>query len=115
MASLAASSSPSRWRRFVVGWNTPDVGIEMPRWMTLAGLLALVGIFFRQEALVFIALGIAVLALSLRLWWDFSLVATTYRRSFSSRRAFHGDEVTVMLETTNLKPLPVTRLEVAED
>jgi uncharacterized protein (DUF58 family) len=114
MASPATSAPSSRWQRFVIWWNTPDVGIEMPRWMGVAGLLAFVGILFRQPALVLVAVGIALVALSLRLWWDFALVATAYHRRFSTRRAFHGDEVTVTLETVNLKPLPVTRLEVAE-
>lgn len=114
MASQVTTESPSRWQRFVVWWNTPDVGIELPKWMTVAGALALFGILFRQEALVLVAIGIALVALALRLWWDFSLVATTYTREFSNKRAFHGDDVTVTLETVNLKPLPVTRLEVAE-
>jgi uncharacterized protein (DUF58 family) len=114
MAASASTASPSRWQRFVVWWNTPDVGIELPRWMGVAGVLALVGVMFRQPALVLVAIGIAMVALALRLWWDFALVATTYQRRFSTRRAFHGDDVTVTLETINLKPLPVTRLEVAE-
>lgn len=114
MAAQARTDPPSRWERFTAWWNTPDVGIEMPRWVTLAGILALLGVVFRQPALVLVGVGIALVALALRLWWDFSLVAVTYTRQFSSRRAFFGDEVTVTLETINLKPLPVTRLEVAE-
>jgi uncharacterized protein (DUF58 family) len=114
MAATARTEPPTRWQRFATWWNTPNVGIEMPRWMGIAGILALLGIVFRQPALVLVGIGIALVALALRVWWDFSLVATTYTRNFSSRRAFHGDEVTVSLETVNLKPLPVTRLEVAE-
>jgi uncharacterized protein (DUF58 family) len=114
MAAQARSDSPSRWQRFTSWWNTPDVGIEMPRWVTLAGILALLGVLFRQPALVLVGVGIALVAVALRLWWDFSLVAVAYTRSFSTRRAFHGDDVAVTLETVNLKPLPVTRLEVAE-
>lgn len=114
MAALTQEAQPSRWHRFVTWWNTPNVGIELHRWMTIAGLLALFGVLFRQPALVLVGVGVALVALGLRLWWDFALVATTYTRDFSSRRAFHGDEVTVTLETVNLKPLPVTRLEVAE-
>lgn len=114
MASQISTESPSFWQRFLAWWNTPDVGIELPRWMGVAGVLALFGVIFRQQALVLIAIGIALVALALRLWWDFSLVATNYSRAFSTKRAFHGDKVTVTLETVNLKPLPVTRLEVAE-
>lgn len=114
MESTVPSDQGSAWKRFSDWWNTPDVGIELPRWMTVAGVLLLIGIFFRQEALVLVGLAIALVALALRLWWDFALVAITYSRHFSTRRAFHGDEVTVTLETVNLKPLPVTRLEVAE-
>lgn len=114
MATQASTKPSSLWQRFVIWWNTPDVGIEMPRWMFVAGALALFGVVVRQQTLVLVAIGIALVALALRLWWDFSLVATTYTREFSTKRAFHGDEVTVTLETVNLKPLPVTRLEVAE-
>jgi uncharacterized protein (DUF58 family) len=114
MATNAATGSTSTWQRFVTWWYTPDVGIELPRWMSIAGILALFGTVFRQPTIVLVAIGIALVALSLRLWWDFALVATSYSRQFSSTRAFHGDAVTVTLETVNLKPLPVTRLEVAE-
>ncbi len=116
MGTRAGSSAPpaSTWQRLVAWWHTPDVGIEISRWVTLAGVLVLVGVLFRQQALVLIGIGIALVAFALRIWWDFSLVATTYIRQFSTRRAFHGDQVTVTLETTNAKPLPVTRLEVAE-
>lgn len=114
MAAQARTDPPSRRERFITWWNTPDVGIEMPRWVTLAGLLALLGVVFRQPALVLVGIGIALVAVALRLWWDFALVAVTYTRNFSSKRAFFGDDVTVTLETINLKPLPVTRLEVAE-
>ncbi|HYH12150.1 MAG TPA: DUF58 domain-containing protein, partial [Thermomicrobiales bacterium] len=114
MDTTATPEAPSAWKRFTEWWNTPDVGIELPRWMTVAGMVLLIGIFFRQEALVLVGMGIAIVALALRLWWDFALVAIRYERQFSTRRAFHGDDVTVTLETVNLKPLPVTRLEVAE-
>jgi uncharacterized protein (DUF58 family) len=114
VVSRATTEPPSTRDRFVAWWNQPDVGIELPRWMTVAGILALIGVLFRQEALVLVGVGIALVALALRLWWDFSLVATSYTRAFSSKRAFFGDDVSVTLETVNLKPLPVTRLEVAE-
>jgi uncharacterized protein (DUF58 family) len=114
MATRARTAPLSRRERFTTWWNTPNVGIELHRWMSIAGVLALLGVIFRQPALVLVGVGIALVALTLRLWWDFSLVATTYTRRFSSRRAFYGDEVTVTLETVNLKPLPVTRLEIAE-
>ncbi|HEV2127798.1 MAG TPA: DUF58 domain-containing protein [Thermomicrobiales bacterium] len=114
MAAMDNANSRSTWDRFTAWWNTPNVGIEIHRWMTAAGALVLLGIVFLQAALVLVGVGVALVALALRLWWDFALVATTYTRRFSTRRAFHGDEVTVTLETVNLKPLPVTRLEVAE-
>jgi uncharacterized protein (DUF58 family) len=114
MAASAPTTPLTRWQRFSAWWNTPDVGIDMPRWVSIGALLIVIGIVFRQEALVLVGIGIALVALALRLWWDFSLVATNYTRSFSTPRAFHGDDVTVTLETVNLKPLPVTRLEVAE-
>lgn len=114
MAVMDTDKLPTRWQRFADWWNTPNVGIELHRWITVAGALALFAIVFRQPALVLVAVGVALVALALRLWWDFALVATSYTRAFSSQRAFHGDEVTVTLETVNLKPLPVTRLEVAE-
>lgn len=116
MATRAEPVPPSQstWQRLIAWWNTTDVGIEIARWVTLAGVVIVIGVIFRQQALVLIGIGVALVAFSLRIWWDFSLVAVTYTRQFSTKRAFHGDQVTVTLETINAKPLPVTRLEVAE-
>ena len=63
MAAQGANlTGTSRWQRFTTWWNTPDVGIELPRWMTMAGILALAGVVLLQPALV-LAVGALVFGL----------------------------------------------------
>lgn len=45
----------------------------------------------------------------------FCLERVTFRRTFTPRRAFYGEEITLTMEITNRKPLPLAWLEVTDE
>lgn len=108
---------PSIRRRFerLGRWlDTPEVDLNTKSWLIVAGGIALLSALFRQPILTLIAVAIAIVALSIRIWWDQCFRGLTYTRAFSTVRAFHGEEITLTLEVVNAKPLPITRLEVTD-
>ncbi len=97
------------------GWiANPDVGINTPRWLGIALIVGLLAVFLREPILALIAFGVALVAFVVRIWWDNCFRSFTYERAVSAERAFHGDTVEVSLTATNAKPLPLSRLEVAD-
>lgn len=116
---VATTSTPApepSWpRRLLAWWENPYADINVRMWLgAAAGLLALAAIL-REPVLAMLALAIGVIGLVLRVWWDHALDKVTYTRHYSSRRAFQGDTVTFELTAENAKPLPISRLEVAEE
>ncbi len=110
-------SRPGLRDRFyaIVDWlSNPDVGLDTGRWLGLALGVGLLAAIMRQPIVALIAIGIAAVALLTRLWWSWSLRGLTYERTVSQLRAFHGDTVNVTLTATNAKPLPLTRLDIAD-
>jgi uncharacterized protein (DUF58 family) len=99
----------------VASWlGNPDVDLNTGRWLGIALLVGLLSVFMREPILALIAVGIALVALVTRLWWDNAFRGFTYERKVSQERAFYGDTVEVELVATNAKPLPLTRLEMAD-
>lgn len=78
-------------------------------------MLALVAVALRQPLLLVLAVALALVAGLARLWWRHGLSAVTYRRQFSTTRAFFGEEITCELITENDKPLPLVWLEVVDE
>jgi uncharacterized protein (DUF58 family) len=95
-------------------FDNPDVDIDTRRWLAIAGVVAALSAFMRQPVLALVAVGIALVALLTRIWWDNCFRGLTYQRRVSQERAFHGDTVEVELIATNAKPLPLTRLEISD-
>ena len=91
-----------------------DVDLNTKSWLTVAGVIAVISALLRQPILTLIALAMAIIALTVRIWWDQCFRGLTYKRKFSAVRAFHGEEISLDLEVVNAKPLPITRLEVAD-
>lgn len=99
----------------VAEWlSNPDVGIDTGRWLGVALVVGFLAAILRQPVLGLIALGIALVGLLTRVWWDNSLRGLTYERRVSRERAFFGDVVEVELSATNAKPLPLSRLDIAD-
>jgi uncharacterized protein (DUF58 family) len=114
-ATPAGASDRSFRERFLSWWENPDADINIRMWLgTAFGLLAF-GAIIREPIVALLALAIAVIGLILRIWWDHALDKLTYHREYSSRRAFHGDRVSFELTAENAKPMPISRLEVAEE
>lgn len=108
------TSLRKRLARLRAWLDHPGVDITVTTWLGVAGIIALLSIVLRQPIIFVIALGIAIVGLGTRLWWDACFRSLTYTRSLSTDRAFFGDTVTIDFVTVNAKPLPLTRMEVTE-
>ena len=84
-------------------------------WLLVGWLLVIVGLAAR-EGFAFLLGFIVLLSAGASYLWDrYSLARVEYRRSFTPRRAFHGETVTFTMEVTNRKPLPLAWLEVVDE
>ncbi|GAB4400289.1 MAG: DUF58 domain-containing protein [Anaerolineales bacterium] len=83
-------------------------------WIALAVLFGLLGVLFRQDALVIMSTVLLTVIAVAWLWNRYALRGVRYRRQLSERRAFVGEEVTLSIQVTNGKLLPVAWLK-AED
>ncbi|MDQ3541880.1 MAG: DUF58 domain-containing protein, partial [Chloroflexota bacterium] len=112
--SSRAGSVRGRIERIGRWLDTPDVDLNTKSWLMAAGVIVVISALLRQPILTLIAVAIAAVALTVRVWWDQCFRGLTYTRKFSTVRAFHGDEISLDLEVVNAKPLPITRLEVSD-
>lgn len=101
-------------KRLHAWWEDRHADINIRQWTGYAALVMVVGAFLREPILALLGLAIAVIGLTLRIWWDHALDNLSYTRTFSANRAFWGDSVTVELTAENAKPLPISRLDVSE-
>jgi uncharacterized protein (DUF58 family) len=117
MSGNARGTGAALKQRFhaVAEWlSNPDVGIDTGRWLGVALVVGFLAALLKQPVLGLIALGIALVGVLTRVWWDNSLRGLTYERRVSQERAFFGDVVEVELSATNAKPLPLSRLDIAD-
>ena len=110
----AATSQSNLYIRLRTWWEDPQAAVDVRRWAGYGALLIVIGALMRTPLVALLGALVAVVGLLLRLWWDHALRNLTYERSFSGKRAFYGDEVTMELTATNAKPLPLTRVDVME-
>jgi uncharacterized protein (DUF58 family) len=83
-------------------------------WLYLIGGLALLGLLLREGLLFVTALILLLVALVSRGWDRWCLVGLGYRRRLGQTRAFFGEEVDLVIEITNAKPLPLAWLEIED-
>lgn len=84
-------------------------------WLVIAVLLSLIGLVARQP-LVFLFGQVLLLGAAVSYLWDrFCLWGVEYRRVFWPRRAFYGEEITLVVEVTNRKVLPLAWLEAVDE
>jgi uncharacterized protein (DUF58 family) len=106
-------SSPRCWRRYPCqSKSSPDVREEM--WLYLLAGLAVAGILLRESLLFLVATVLLLVGLVARVWDRSSLVGLSYRRQLGQSRAFFGEEISLAVEITNAKPLPLAWLEVED-
>lgn len=94
----------------------PEVAqLLSPRWNGVLLCVVLAGFVLRQAVIVFAAAAL-LLALGLSwVWGRYCLDRVVYRRRFGSAAVSFGDEVTLTIEVTNRKPLPLPWLEIADE
>ncbi len=73
------------------------------------------GLVTRQAPLILIAILLALLLGSTRLWARYALSRVTYQRRLGTRRVFAGEEVRLEYSISNPKLLPLPWLEVREE
>lgn len=116
LAGRSQAAVPTgRWQRFLTWWNNPAADVDIRRWAGVAAVIGAAGAFLREPILLLLAVAIFLGGLIARLWWDYSFTNLTIAHTFSSERAFYGDEVTLTITVKNEKPLPITRFDVAEE
>lgn len=84
-------------------------------WLLVGSLLLLVAVFTRQAVAFLLGLAVFLSAGASYLWDRFCLARVEYRRTFTPRRAFYGETVTLTMELTNRKLLPLAWLEVVDE
>lgn len=112
--SIRRFRSPAWLDRFNVWLNVPGVGIDIQTWWLIAGVLLVISAISRQPIIAMLAIGLALIGLALRLYWDVCFKRLGYRRALSAKRAFWGEPVELTLAVENRKPIPLSRLEVTE-
>ncbi|HEU5299220.1 MAG TPA: DUF58 domain-containing protein [bacterium] len=84
-------------------------------WLLIGWLLLAIGVAARH-GFAFLLGGVVLLSAGASYLWDrFCLARVEYRRSFTPRRAFYGETVTLTVEVTNRKILPLAWLEVIDE
>ncbi|HEY3249361.1 MAG TPA: DUF58 domain-containing protein [bacterium] len=84
-------------------------------WLLLGWLLIIVAIFTRQAVAFLLGFAIFLSAGASYLWDRYCLSRVEFRRTFTPRRAFYGETVTLTMEVTNRKLLPLAWLEVVDE
>lgn len=84
-------------------------------WLLVGWLLVIVGLAAREGVAFLLGFIVLLSAAASYLWDRYSLSRVEYHRSFTPRRAFHGETVTFTMEVTNRKPLPLAWLEVVDE
>lgn len=78
-------------------------------------VLLLISIVLRQGLLFVVTLILGAVVGLTWLWDRYCLRGVEYRRQFSERRAFFGEEIELTLEVVNRKPLPLAWLEIEDE
>jgi len=84
-------------------------------WLYFAVLLLIISLALQQAALAMVSLLFVLASGISRLWNRYCLRRVEYRRRLSRSQAFFGDEITLEIEVTNRKPLPLPWLQVQDD
>ena len=84
-------------------------------WVLLALIVTLGGLWARRPAVVLAAALLLTIVPIAWLWNRLALSGVLYARTFSERRAFVGETVTLRTLVTNRKLLPVGWLQISDD
>ena len=84
-------------------------------WLWLAFIILILGIALHQVALALVALLFLLTGGVSRLWNKYCLNRIEFKRRLSHYNVFFGEEITLEIEVTNRKPLPLAWLRVEND
>lgn len=84
-------------------------------WLVIGGLLLILGLAVHGGGPFLIGLVLLLGAGTSFLSHRHCLDRVEFRRAFTPRRAFYGEEITLTLEVTNRKPLPLAWLELTDE
>jgi uncharacterized protein (DUF58 family) len=83
-------------------------------WVYVIGGVLLASLLFHEPLLFIVSLILLLIAGVVRVWDRYCLVGLSYRRELGQTRAFFGEEVPLVLEIVNAKPLPLAWLEIED-
>jgi uncharacterized protein (DUF58 family) len=84
-------------------------------WLLVGGLLLIIGFAVHQGGPFLVGLVLLIGAGASYLSHHHCLDGVEFRRTFVPRRAFYGEDITLTLEVTNRKLLPLSWLEVTDE
>lgn len=84
-------------------------------WWLVACLVAVLGAVKGDNLLFLMSLLLALLGGAAHLWARYCLAEVSYRRHLGSTRVFHGEEIELVLEAVNAKPLPLAWLRISDE
>jgi uncharacterized protein (DUF58 family) len=84
-------------------------------WLFVGALLLAIGLGVHSGGPFLIGVVVLLGAAASYVSHRHCLTRVEFRRSFTPRRAFYGEDITLALEVTNRKPLPLAWLEVTDE
>ena len=84
-------------------------------WWVVAGSLALLGAWMRNELLFLLSLFLALTGAVSQLWARVCLSQVSYHRQLGSKRLFAGEETDLFIQVINAKPLPLAWLHANDE
>jgi uncharacterized protein (DUF58 family) len=84
-------------------------------WLLIAALVLIISLAMHQAALALVALLFLLAGGVSRLWNRYCLRRVEFRRRLTSNQVFFGDEITLEIEVTNRKPLPLPWLQIQDE
>ncbi len=84
-------------------------------WLWVAVFILIISLAMHQVALALICLLFLLTGGVARLWNRFCLNRIEYRRQLSHHQVFFGEEITLEIEVTNRKPLPLPWLRIEDE
>ena len=84
-------------------------------WIGIFILLIFIGIFSGRSLVIgFAVMGLLVAGISW-VWNELSLRELSYKRIMSQNRIFKGESVSLTIELSNMKPIPLSRIDIDDD
>ncbi len=84
-------------------------------WILLAVIILVIGLVLHQVPLALVALLFILTGGVSRLWNKYCLRRVDYKRRLSHNQVFFGEEITLEIEVSNRKPLPLPWIKIEDE